>query len=108
MQQIIVSVFPFDQCGKCSKIFKGFLFLFSTKMLVIGAEIHKVLVRIANREDPDQTASTDAFCLGLFVMQRLFKILVHHPYILVYAEDEEVDQHPLLNIFLPHHQYISH
>ena len=26
-------------------------------MLVIGAEIHKTVVRIANREDPDQTAS---------------------------------------------------
>ena len=37
-------------------------FLFSTKMLVIVAETHKLLVRIANREDPDQslTASTEA------------------------------------------------
>ena len=26
-------------------------------MLVIRADIHKMLVRIANREDPDQTAS---------------------------------------------------
>ena len=32
-------------------------FLFSNKMLVFKAEIHKMLVRIANREDPDQTAS---------------------------------------------------
>ena len=37
-----------------------------------------------------------------------FGALRVNPYILVYAEDEEVDQHPLLNIFLPHHQYISH
>ena len=60
MQQIILVVYPFDQCGKCSKILNGFLFLFLNKMLVIRAEIHKMLVRIANREDPDQTASTDA------------------------------------------------
>ena len=33
-----------------------FLFLFSTKMLVIRAETHKMLVRIAKREDSDQTA----------------------------------------------------
>ena len=31
-------------------------FLFSNKMLVIRAGIHKMLVRIANREDPDQAA----------------------------------------------------
>ena len=30
------------------------------KMLVIRAGIHKMLVRIANREDPDQTASSEA------------------------------------------------
>ena len=29
-------------------------------MLVIMADIHKMLVRIANREDPDQTASSEA------------------------------------------------
>ena len=33
------------------------LFLLSNKMFVIKAGIHKVLVRKANREDPDQTAS---------------------------------------------------
>ena len=37
-----------------------FLFLFLNKMLDIVAEIHKMLVRIANREDPDQTASEEA------------------------------------------------
>ena len=36
--------------GKCSKIYKHFLFLFSNKLLVIRAGIYKVLVRIANRE----------------------------------------------------------
>ena len=43
--------------NKCSKISNTFLFLFSNKMLVIRAGIHKMLFRIANREDPDQTAS---------------------------------------------------
>ena len=46
--------------GKCPKISNTFLFLFSTKMLAIRAGIHKRLVRIANREDPDQTASSEA------------------------------------------------
>ena len=45
---------------KCSKISNTFLFLFSTELLVIRAGIHKMLVRIANREDPDQTASSEA------------------------------------------------
>ena len=43
--------------GKCSKILNNFLFLFSTKMLVIRTGMDKVLVRIANKEDPDQTSS---------------------------------------------------
>ena len=30
------------------------------KILVIKARIHKMLVRIANRENPDQTTSSDA------------------------------------------------
>ena len=34
--------------------------LFSNITLVIRAGIHKMLVRIANREDPDQTASSGA------------------------------------------------
>ena len=33
---------------------------FQTKMLVIRDGIHKMLVRIANMEDPDQTASSEA------------------------------------------------
>ena len=37
-----------------------FLFLFSNKMLIFRAGIQKILVRIANREDPDQTASEEA------------------------------------------------
>ena len=45
--------------SKCSKISSTFLFLFSNKMLIIMAGIHKMFVRIANREDPDQTASLE-------------------------------------------------
>ena len=42
-----------------------------------------MLVRIANREEPDQTASSEvcaAECLGLFGRQLVFKILEHLPY----------------------------
>ena len=46
--------------NKCSKISNTFLFLFSNEMLVIRAETHKMLVRKANREDPYQTASSEA------------------------------------------------
>ena len=42
-----------------SKSSNTFLFLFANKMLVIRAEIHKMLIRIANRTDPYQTASSD-------------------------------------------------
>ena len=33
-------------------------------MLVFRAEIHKFLVRVANREEPDQTASSEAVWSG--------------------------------------------
>ena len=46
--------------GKCFKILNTFLSLFSNKILVISAGSHKILVRIANREDPDQTTSKEA------------------------------------------------
>ena len=42
------------------KISYTLLFLFSNKMLVIRAEFHKALNKIANREDLDQTASLGA------------------------------------------------
>ena len=43
--------------------------LFSKKMLLFRAGIYKMLVEIANREDPDQTASSEAVWSGsaLFV-----------------------------------------
>ena len=45
-------------------------------MLVIRARIHKMRVRIANREDAYQTAYSEAcnVCLGLFVGQLVFEI----------------------------------
>ena len=46
--------------SKCSIISHTFLVLFSNKMLVIRAGIHTMLVRESNREDPDQTASSEA------------------------------------------------
>ena len=46
--------------SKCYKILNTFLFLFSNKMLVFMAGIHKMDVRTANREYPDQTASSEA------------------------------------------------
>ena len=54
---------------KCSDILNTFVFLFSNKMWAIMAAIHEMLVRIANREDTDQTASSEAVWSGsaLFV-----------------------------------------
>ena len=45
------------------------LFLSSIKMFIFGAEIHNMRVSIANREDPDQTVSSEAVWSGsaLFV-----------------------------------------
>ena len=45
--------------GKCSKI-SMFHFLFTNKIVFIRPGIHKMPVRIANREYPDQTASIEA------------------------------------------------
>ena len=44
---------------KCFYISKTFLFLFSNKLLIIRAGIHKILVRITNMENPNQTASSE-------------------------------------------------
>ena len=51
------------------KFWTLFSFCFSNKIWVIKAGIHKMFVRIANREDPDQTASLEAVWSGsaLFV-----------------------------------------
>ena len=49
------------------------LSLFSNKMLVFRAGIYKLLVRIANREDLDQTASSEMqSVLGLHCLSRPF------------------------------------
>ena len=42
-----------------SKITNIFLFLFSNKILVIRTGIHKMLSRMVNEKDPDQTASVE-------------------------------------------------
>ena len=47
--------------SKCSKISNTFLILFQIKCWF---GIHKMLVRIANREDTDQTASSEAVWSG--------------------------------------------
>ena len=52
-------------------MFEHLLFLFSNKMLAINDGIHKVLLRIANSEDPDQTASKESD-LGLHCYLVLF------------------------------------
>ena len=49
-----------DRYGKCRTILSTFLFLFSYKMLGFRPGTHKMLVRIANRDDPDQTVSSEA------------------------------------------------
>ena len=45
---------------KCSKISNTFLSPFLNKISVIRAGIHKMYVRMAIRQDPDQTASSEA------------------------------------------------
>ena len=49
-------------------IFQTLFFLFSNKMLLFSTGIHKMHVRIANREDPDQTASSEGLpvCLNIY------------------------------------------
>ena len=49
-------IFDVSIYGKCSKFSNTILFLFSNNMLVN----HKMLVRIASREDPDHTVSSKA------------------------------------------------
>ena len=54
----IQSFAGYSSDSKCFKILKIFLFLFLNSMLDIRAGFHKMHVRIANREGPDQTASS--------------------------------------------------
>ena len=74
-----------DEYSRCSKILNTLLFFFSSRVVVITSGIHIMLVRIANREDPDQTASSEAVwsgsavCLGLFAWLLVFKILDQLP-----------------------------
>ena len=60
LSQIFAVFRRYDTYGKCSKILnisiKDFLYY---KMLGINARNYKILVRIANRENADQTASSE-------------------------------------------------
>ena len=55
--------------GKYSEFFKHFLGFQKYKCYFFRAGIHKMVVRIADSEDPDQTASSEAVWFGpaLFV-----------------------------------------
>ena len=48
-------------------------------MLVISAGIHKMGVRITNREDPDQTASSEAVWSGSALAYLASNITEHLP-----------------------------
>ena len=68
--------------SKCFKISKNFLILFANKMLVFSVESLKMLVRIANKEDPDQTVSDLGFqcwSVPIFGRQQIFEIIEHLP-----------------------------
>ena len=66
--------------GKCSKISNTFLFLFSNKMLVFWAGIHKVLVRIGKREYPDQATSEEVCPVNICI----YTFLAGNMYLYVY------------------------
>ena len=51
----------YDVYSKGSKILNILFFCTLSKMLFIRAKIHKIHVRIANRSDSDQTATSEAF-----------------------------------------------
>ena len=53
----------FTWYGKFSKISDTFRFLFSIKMLIIQVEICKLLVIIADREDPDNKKLLNILCI---------------------------------------------
>ena len=48
-------------------------------MLAVKAGIHKMLVRIANMEEPDKQSELGLLCLGLFSRQQVFKIIEDLP-----------------------------
>ena len=60
---------------KCSKISNRFLLPFSNKLLVFRAGIHKILVRIANWDDPDQTASLEVGRSSLLLVCIVYVLL---------------------------------
>ena len=84
-------------------------------MWVIRAGIHKILVRIANREDPDQTASYEAvlsgsalFVQALFDWQIEFGILEHLPYVPNLLNKESGGSFVCFDSLHPSQQFFSH
>ena len=55
-------------CGNCSKILNPTLFLLK-KIVVIRPGINKILVRIANREDPDQVGRQIKIDFFLYIVK---------------------------------------
>ena len=66
-------LYNFSLYSKCYKVSNTFLFLFSNKMLVIRIGINKILVRIANRKEPDQASSSEADWSGLHCLLMLLR-----------------------------------
>ena len=64
---------------------RTFFFLFANKMSVSMAGIHKMLVRIANRENPDLSSliwvCTVCLSFWAFISDSVFEILEHIPYL---------------------------
>ena len=54
------------------KIWNTFIFMSLNEILFIRAGIHKMLFRLANREDPDQTDSSEAVWSGSALLSRPF------------------------------------
>ena len=61
--------------GECSKILNTFYVLFSNKAMLIRAGIHKILMRIPNREDPDLKKQSD---LGLPFFAENWCLNIYH------------------------------
>ena len=61
----------------CSKISNNYLLvlLLSNKVLFFRAGIHKMLVRIANRQDSGQAASLEAVCLVLYCLRLFWQVI---------------------------------
>ena len=81
LHQLMVN---FTYYSKCSNFSNTFLFLFSNKMLVIRAGIHKIIFRIAKLGMLLQKQSDLVLhCLSRPICYTMFQILEHLPYICI-------------------------